>query len=92
MNSTVKWLLGGVAIGLLLLLLRWLPAPIQVQASPSVAAGSETGRYSLAISKDFVYFLDTKTGRLWWQYTGARPGSSEMVWNEVSSPVAPVQK
>jgi hypothetical protein len=83
-----KWL-----VGLLLALVLWLtrsqPIPAQTPQTPGTSpTSSVAGRYHLATNNNFVYFTDTQTGRVWWQFTG-NPNSDSLVWQEMISPVVP---
>lgn len=85
----VLMVLATLALLLVALLARPLvaPAPVQAQATPGQAA---EGRYQI-ISKynsGDLYFLDTRTGRLWLGQRFVRNGNvPHLVWREADSPV-----
>lgn len=83
LSNPFKWLVG-LCLALLLCLSLWWPTLAQTPIPPA----APVGRYHLATNKNFVYFVDTQTGRVWWQFTG-NSNVESLVWQEMNSPAAP---
>jgi hypothetical protein len=78
-------LLAALAAGVLA-----LRSSASSPAAAHPAPTGETARYSIIEARNTVYFLDTKTGRLWFQFA---KGSDSFEWREMETPVtkAPAQ-
>jgi|GEM_PF-4455938 hypothetical protein len=93
MKSKVLSFVAGSA----LVMTGWLvrpfttPSAAHAQATSAPATAQATafpsdGRYQIASGEGGLYYLDTRTGRLWIGLYRAESGPPKLVWLDIDSP------